>query len=269
MGAFDTRGNPTCSGRGFTLLELMVAIAIFAVLGLMSSQMLNNMIRQNGIIDERGERLIGLQRAMTIMQRDVSQMWSRSVRDEYGENLLPPLHVNDIYPIEFTRIGWRNPLGHQRSELQRVAYEHRENTLYRHYWNVLDRAIDTEPLEQVMLENVLSVEFEPLDGNGDAWQPGVSAGSPDPLLQLSALSVRFDLEGYGEITRLWEIPAELNVARAPAAGGSDPVSNALDANGEPTATGNNTTGGGGNDGQRGGGQDGNLRAAPVVPNQRR
>ena len=210
-----TRAESMPRSRGFTLLELMVAIAIFAVLGLMSSQMLNNMIRHHGIIDTRGERLIGLQRAMTIMQRDLSQIWSRSVRDEYGENLLGSVTVGKDRPIEFTRIGWRNPLGHQRSELQRVAYEHRENTLYRYYWNVLDRAIDSEPLEQVMLEDVLSVEFEPLDGNGDSWpQPGFEPDSASPMLELAALSVRFELEGYGEISRLWEVPAGLDKVRS-------------------------------------------------------
>ncbi len=195
-----------------------MAITIFAILGLMSALMLNNMIRQHGILDERGERLIGLQRAMTIMQRDVSQIWGRSVRDEYGENLLPSFTSGDDRPIEFTRIGWRNPLSHQRSELQRVAYEHRDTTLYRYYWNVLDRAIDSEPLEQIMLEDVLSVDFEPLDGNGDVWSPGSAAGSPDPLVQLAALSVRFEMEGYGEITRLWELPEELDRVRT--SGGS-------------------------------------------------
>lgn len=210
--------------RGFTLLELMVAIAVFAVLGLMSSQLLTNMIRQHDIIGVRGEQLIGLQRTMTIMQRDVSQIWRRGVRDEYGDPLLA-FDTSTERPIEFTRIGWRNPLEHERSELQRVAYEHREKTLYRYYWPVLDRSIDTEPVEQVMMENVLSVEFEPLDGNGDSWQSGAAPVGGSPLTQLAALSVRFDLEGYGEITRLWEVPASLF---APPGGASSIVPGAED-----------------------------------------
>ncbi len=246
---------------GFTLLELMVAIAIFAVLGLLSSQMLNNMIRQNDIIDQRGERLIGLQRAMTIMQRDLSQIWSRSVREEFGDNWLGSVDPDQTWPLEFTRTGWRNPLGHQRSELQRVAYELRDTTLYRYYWNVLDRATDSEPLEQVLLEDVLALEFELLDGNGDNWpQQGFSPGASNPLLELAAISVRFELDGYGDITRLWEVPAELDRVRDQAGELDEEGADGLEGDDEPGAG----DGGDGN-GAPGGGQDGEVGVSPVAP----
>ncbi len=207
---------------GFTLLELMVAIAIFAVLGVMSAQLLNNMIRQHDIIEKRGDRLVGMQRAMTIIQRDINQIWSRRVRSEYGDQILGSLMTGGDYAVEFTRTGWRNPLEHQRSELQRVAYAHREKMLYRYYWPVLDRAIDSEPVEQLLMDNVLAVEFEALDGYGDAYvADNANANPEDPQLQIAALSVRFDLEDYGEITRLWEVPASLDKNPGRAATGEE------------------------------------------------
>ena len=197
---------------GFTLLELMIAIAIFAILGIMSAQLLNNMIRQHDIIDARGAQLTALQRAMTIMQRDVGQIWGRSVRDQYGTEILAAVTTEDVFPIEFTRTGWRNPLERQRSNLQRVAYEHRDTTLYRYYWPVLDRDIETEPVEQTLMENVLSVEFELLDGNGDAYDTANAELDPsNRTLQVAALNVRMELESYGELTRIWEIPSSLDI----------------------------------------------------------
>ncbi|MEM7217553.1 MAG: type II secretion system minor pseudopilin GspJ [Pseudomonadota bacterium] len=197
-----------CAARrrvnGFTLLELLVAIAVFAVLGLMSSQLLGNIIRQHDIIEERGQRLQDLQRAMGILERDIAQITERGIRDAYGEPL-PSIFAGQEMPLEFTRVGWRNPLGHQRSELQRVAYAVVDQKLYRYYWSVLDRSPDTEPLEQLLLEDVLSVEFAPLDGNADPW-PQPDGDPTDPNLRLVAINVRFEVEPYGEINRLFEVP---------------------------------------------------------------
>ena len=39
------------ANRGFTLIEVMIAIAIFAVVGVLASQMLGNIIRQQEIIE--------------------------------------------------------------------------------------------------------------------------------------------------------------------------------------------------------------------------
>lgn len=195
--------------RGFTLIELMIAIGIFAVVGVLSSQMLNNIIRQQEIIEERGVRLSDMQRGMNILQRDIAQLTNRPIRDEFGDPR-PAIIIDDELPLEFTRQGWRNPLGQVRSELQRIAYELREDKLYRYYWTVLDRAPDSEPLEQVLMEGVLDAEFTGLDGNGDRWpQPGWNPA--DPGQRLAAISVRLDVEPYGEITRLWEVPDILAV----------------------------------------------------------
>jgi general secretion pathway protein J len=210
---------------GFTLLELMVAIAVFAVLGLMSSQLLGNIVRQHGVLEDRGKQLIDLQRAMGIMQRDIGQIVARKIRDQYGDSL-GAIIIGEELPLEFTRTGWRNPLGHQRSNLQRVAYAVSEGNLYRYYWPVLDRSPDTEPLEQLMLEGVLDVEFSPLDGNGDRWRPE-NAQTPDPRLSLAAISARFELQNFGEVSRLWELPELAIIASSVAVNpGSDSDSDA-------------------------------------------
>src|SRR5690242_13814949 len=120
--------------HGFTLLEMLVALAVFAVLGLMSSQMVTRVLDVHKAAIERGERLGDLQRAMTMMQRDILEMSPRSVRDEMGDSL-PIMRLGSDIGIELTHDGWRNPLGQRRSELQRVAYVARDETLYRYYWN--------------------------------------------------------------------------------------------------------------------------------------
>ena len=193
--------------RGFTLLEMLVALAVFAVLGLMSSQMVNRVLDVHKIAIARGERLGELQRGMQMMQRDVLEVAPRSVRDEMGD-ALPKLRIGTDLALELTRNGWRNPLGQRRSELQRVAYVARDDILYRYYWNVLDRAEDTKPVIQELLHDVSSVEVSAIDagGNEHAFWPIAGDGDSDPSTKLAAIQVRITVAPFGEITRLWDVP---------------------------------------------------------------
>ena len=156
-----------------------------------------------------------LQRAMQLMQRDVLELSQRSVRDELGD-ALPALSIGTDVPLEMTRFGWRNPLGQRRSELQRIAYVVRDDVLYRYYWNVLDRAEDTQPVTQVLLHGVSNIEFSAVDagGNAHAFWP-IAAGDSsaiDPTTKLAAIQVQVTVAPFGEITRLWDVPVPFTVA---------------------------------------------------------
>ncbi|HSC47386.1 MAG TPA: type II secretion system minor pseudopilin GspJ, partial [Gammaproteobacteria bacterium] len=127
------------STRGFTLLELLVAIAIFAVLAVMAYGGLNSVIRQREQNDTAMLRLKQLQQAMAIMTRDFAQMAPRPVRDQLGGvHCALSAGPNNVPPIEFTRGGWTNPLGVIRSTQQRVAYALEDGTLVRYTWPELD-----------------------------------------------------------------------------------------------------------------------------------
>jgi general secretion pathway protein J len=194
--------------RGFTLLEMLVALAVFAVLGLMSSQMVNRVLDVHKVAVARGERLGELQRAMQLMQRDVLELTQRSVRDEMGD-AIPSLRIGTDVALELTRSGWRNPLGQRRSELQRVAYVKRDEILYRYYWNVLDRAEDSQPVVQELLHDVTEIEVNAIDvsGNEHAFWPLVGDLQSDPSTKLAAIKVRFNAAPFGDVTRVWDVPA--------------------------------------------------------------
>lgn len=194
--------------RGFTLLEMLIALAVFAVLGVMSTQMVQRVLDVHKVAIARGERLGELQRAMQLMQRDILELAPRSVRDEMGD-ALPTLRIGTDLALELTRYGWRNPLGQRRAELQRVAYVAHDDILYRYYWNVLDRAEDTKPVVQELLHDVSSVEISAVDvtGNQHAFWPITGGGDSDPTTKLAAIQVRVTAAPFGEITRLWDVPA--------------------------------------------------------------
>ena len=198
---------------GFTLLELLVAMAIFAVLGLGAGQMLQTIVRANERVSVASDSATRLNLAFSIMQRDFAQFVNRQVRDEYGELLAPMILNEGKYLVEFTRGGWSNPAGRSRSRLQRVAYsiDYEENTLTRHFWEVLDRVEDSVPVSQLLLEGVSDfrvIEYKDVSASstGADLEPETGNGLDEEAFQVPpGVEVVVALNGIGEVTRLFQL----------------------------------------------------------------
>ena len=207
---------------GFTLIEMLVALAVFAVIGLMSNQLLTQIIDLGQLTEARGERLVEVQRAIEIVRRDIQQLVHRSVRDELGDSL-PGFEIDQFGSLQLTRRGWANPLGHRRSELQRVAYAWVDGALFRLYWPVLDRARDSLPIRQLLLNDVTEWEVLAFDAAGveHRFWPPESPGEDAPDAGDNALVgviVRLTLPPYGNIERLWSVPSSSAVPIFPDTG---------------------------------------------------
>ncbi|MGD8560476.1 MAG: type II secretion system minor pseudopilin GspJ [Gammaproteobacteria bacterium] len=195
---------------GFTLLELVVAMAVFAIMAAIAYSGLNNVLLARSQTEVHSEQLHQLQLAMNWLARDIEQIVDRGVRNEYGEPL-PAVIGNDFegYLLELTRGGWRNPANQPRSHLQRVAYAVRDEQLVRAYWRVLDRAEDSKAYEAVLLDGVKGVEIRYLDEQGEwhsSW-PDQLLGQPAENLPSipRAIEVNVDTKQFGKITRLLRV----------------------------------------------------------------
>ena len=191
---------------GFTLLELLVSMSIFATLGLGAYQMLQTVADSHQRVRSSAEAFTGLNLAYSIIQRDFNQFAPRAVRDEYGE-VLPTIDFeNEDYIIEFTRRGWRNPAGRQRSRLQRVAYslDFEEETLTRHFWKVLDRAEDSEPISQLLLEGVTDFRVTGFSGDESAIDREFILEDEEAAAPL-AVEVVISTNALGESYRLFQM----------------------------------------------------------------
>jgi len=190
---------------GFTLLELLIAISIFTMLGLGGYQMLQTVSDSHERVRSSAKEITELNLAFSVIQRDFNQFTPRSIRDRYGETIPPIVFENDEYLVEFTRGGWSNPSGRKRSRLQRVAYsvDYEEETLTRHFWEMLDRAEDSEPISQLLLTGVTGFRLGGLsdEQSKEKQDPFYEDESGAPL----AVELVITTEALGENYRLFQM----------------------------------------------------------------
>jgi len=193
--------------KGFTLLELLVSMAIFATLSAMAYAGLHNIIISKEHTEAQAKRLVEMQTAFLFIGRDIEQAIGRSVRDGYGD-IKPAMQGGEFGSelISLTRAGRTNFLQIPRSNLQRVAYEFEDDNLFRLSWPMIDQDFSQEPHKRLILEKVEKIELRYLDGEfnwQDQWPSGFE--ETDPSLLPKAVEVNLEFEDVGKIRRVFRL----------------------------------------------------------------
>ena len=215
--------NPHSPESGFTLVEVLIAMAVTAFVSVLSYQTLSTALAGIESARTESERLHEINRAFTVLSRDVRQMTNRPVRDEFGQ-MASAVSGGELArdPLRLTRSGWHNSTGAPRSTLQRVAYRLEEDKLLRLSYPVLDRTTAIEPTETVLIDGVevFELRFLPsvnaleVDRNQVIdrrfWQENwvADVGFTDKIIDPpAAIEVRVILSDWGELERLYVMPS--------------------------------------------------------------
>ncbi|WP_348674308.1 type II secretion system minor pseudopilin GspJ [uncultured Abyssibacter sp.] len=194
--------------RGFTLLELMVAIAIFVIFSAMAYGGLMTVLNSRADIEESLDDTRSLQMALFRLEQDIEQIRARAIRDEFGDPR-PAVFLTDTQDLEFTRGGRRNPMNLSVSSLERVAYGLEDEELIRYSWAQLDRVQDTQVSEVVLLDDVISLQWRFLDGQKEwteQWPvPDPTTGGTDLAATPQVIELRFETRRWGELRALYRI----------------------------------------------------------------
>jgi len=214
MTAVDRRRDPARRAmrprlRAFSLLELLVALAVFAALAAAAYGGLASIARTRGALAQQQERLAAILRAVSGLERDLRQAVSRPVRAGNGAPLAALAGSGDA--VELTRLGFANPLAEPRSHLERVAWGEERGVLRRARWTVLDRAPDSAPQWRDLLADAGELRLRYLGDDGAwhaSWPPRGGADTSLPR----AVEFRFAPAGLGEIRRVVELPSPMPVS---------------------------------------------------------
>jgi len=213
---------PAPRARGFTLIEVLIALAITAFVAAAAYAGLSSAL---GAIEQTrasADRVQAINLAFATLDRDLRQFLPRSVRDEFGVSQ-PPLDGGRMarFPLTLTRSGWHNTAGLPRSHLERVSYLLDTGSLWRLSWPQLDRSSATPPIRVELLPEVLSMELRFLPSTAalgvgretavdtrrwaDSWV--VDNSAPDARLDPPvALELRLELADLGWLSRLYVLP---------------------------------------------------------------
>ncbi len=197
---------------GFTLIEVLVAMAIFGVMSILAYQALGQTFFNADELGQRMDRLQAIQRTMRLLGRDLMQTAPRPVRDPYDGPSLPAIRTSatSLFALELTHGGWPNPAGLPRSTLQRVAWRIEDGELVRLHWGVLDTTLNTDPVGTILLDGVESIEFRYLGPTGqwtNQWPPldPNNQGPATLRLRPRVVEVILVLSDEGEIRRFFEV----------------------------------------------------------------
>ncbi len=201
---------------GFTLIELMVALFIAALMFAMGYGALSQGLKNHETIKDQQARLGALQTTVRLLEQDFVQLTPRPVRQPVGDDPAQPALQSGApgtQPVvTLTRDGWANPKGLQRTGLQRVAYLVEDGTLKREYWTVLDPTLASTTVKRELLTHVKTLSFRFMDANRQwqlQWPPptvaGVIAQETNLRLRPIAVEITLDTEEWGTIVRVLEI----------------------------------------------------------------
>ena len=207
---------------GFSLIEILVALVVFAAMAAITWGALGQVVRTRTVLAEQQQRFAAIVRAAGDLDRDLRQAVSRPVRGHVGEAL--PAVLGDGSRIELSRIGFANPRVEQRSQVERVGYRFEDGGLRRERWPVLDRAAGSRAESRELLDRVDALQLRYLGDDGswrDSWPPREARREQLP----KAIEWRLQLADFGELRRVVALPSSApeRAAEAGAANEGGPV----------------------------------------------
>ena len=190
--------------KGFTLLEVIIAVAIFAIISLISFRSLKAIQDNNQLSEKRLAELKQWQQFYMWLEMDLLHTINRPILTQYNDQEAAFLGSSDRQILlSFTRSGRHNPGQLKRSNLQRISYLLIDKQIIRRSWQVLDRSPDSQFDSVVLLKSVENVTLQFMN-ELDIWQNHWSSkDEKEPIPK--AVTITIDGPSLGEISRIYRL----------------------------------------------------------------
>lgn len=195
-----TRRTPAAAG--FTLVEMLIALAIFGMIAAASVALLSFSVRAQDMADRQLASLSEIRRAGTLLGADFAQAVPRPWRDETGQpqRSFYGTAGQETRLFVLVRGGWDNPDALARSSLQRVEYRLQAGRLYRVGFAHVDGGGAASVSS--LIDEVQGVALRYRDRDG-TWQEGWDR--PDPRELPIAVELILTTARFGTVRQLFTV----------------------------------------------------------------
>lgn len=197
--------------KGFTLIEILIALAIFALLATITSSSLYYAFNTRKIVNIQADKLNELQFAINIIQQDTLQIVDRAIRGNEMRQF--PVLVGQAGYVEFTRDGRMNPNSiEKRSTLKRIGLVCIDGTLVHRTWESLDPLDRNQYEDRVLINGIEKCAFSYLNQNVQSlseWRADAVNEEQQVETFPKAIQMNLTLKDWGSINLLFIIPQAL------------------------------------------------------------
>ena len=182
--------------RGFTLVEMLVALSIFAVIAAMGVTLLRTSVDTQDAVQARLKGMSGINRLRAVMANDLAQAVQRSTRGQAGEPV--PAFVGSSTGFAFVHAGAAPFDGNPRPAVERVGYAMTGGEWRRAVQPMLDGTV--LPDGDRLFGDVTAAAVRYRDDKGD-WAESWTSEPGDRLPR--AVEVRLTRAGRASLTMLF------------------------------------------------------------------
>lgn len=210
----DQNSFSTHKDSGFTLLEIVVALGLFAVISVVAHSSLFQFINVRDAMEKNTVAFSQVQRGVALLEQDIRYAVSHPVRDAYGDlepafltNLTDPDLDNEIIRLTAALPSYQVK---NTNQLSRVAWRLEDGVLIRSFWLVLDRAQDSELKHFKLIDGVsnFSIVSKGYDEDSNLQIIDSEDINTEAYATPSVIEMTLTMDSGREYFRIWEVASE-------------------------------------------------------------